>query len=185
REVSRNVAKVKCLPNTNWRIERESGCITLVVLPRGGVKASLTFPTLKQEVERYLYQKISGNLLHPGKMQIIEPLYLEISVIAALVADNMDNVAVVETEAQEKLKEFLQPELNDSYEMGWDIGEYPHISVLYTLLKSIKGVNYIENVSMTVYKLINEERIEIDPNQLAGISHGYILNGVHKIIVTI
>ncbi|MDD4802458.1 MAG: hypothetical protein PHF24_05890, partial [Syntrophomonas sp.] len=42
REVSRNVAKVKCLPNTNWRIERESGCITLVVLPRGGVKASLT-----------------------------------------------------------------------------------------------------------------------------------------------
>ncbi len=183
REVSRNVARVKCLSNTNWRGERESGCITMVVLPRGGVQASLTFPALRQEVERYLYQRTSGNLLHPGKMQVIEPLYLEISVMAVLVADSIDNMALVETEALEKLREFLQPELYDRYEQGWNIGEYPHISVLYTLLKSINGVNYIESVSMIVHKLVNEERIEIDPNQLGTISHGFILNGGHQIKV--
>jgi len=183
REVSRNVARVKCLPNTNWRGERENGCITIVVLPRGGIQAALTFPALRQEIERYLSQRTSGNLLHPGKMQVIEPQYLEISVIAVLVADSIDNIVAVETEALDKLKEFLQPELYERYDRGWNIGEYPHISVLYTLLKSISGVNYIESVSMTVHKLVNEERIEIDPNQIGAISHGFVLNGGHQVKV--
>jgi hypothetical protein len=183
REVSRNVARVKCLPNTNWRGERESGCITLVVLPRGGIKASLTFPALKQEVERHIYQRTSGNLLYPGKLQVIEPLYLEIEVTALLVTDSMDIMMTVETEALEKLREFLQPELYGRYDRGWNIGEYPHISVLYTLLKTISGVNYIENVAMTVHKLVNGERIEIDPNQLGAIAHGFIINGRHQVKV--
>ncbi|MGE5381383.1 MAG: baseplate J/gp47 family protein [Methylocystaceae bacterium] len=182
REVSRNVARVKCLPNTNWHGERESGCITLVVLPRGGITASLTFPALKQEVERYLYQRTSGNLLHPGKFQVIEPLYLEISAIAVLVTNNIDNMVSVETKALTKIREFLQPQSSDR---GWNIGEYPHISVMYTLLKSISEVNYIENISMTVHKLVNGERIEIDPNQLNFIAHGYVLNGEHQVKVKV
>ena len=185
REVSRNVARVKCLPNTNRRGEKEIGCITLVILPRGGREASSTFPALKQEVERYLYQRISGNLLYPGGLEVIEPLYIEISLTVVLVVDNIDNMQVVETEAQEKLKEFLQPELYDNHNRGWNIGEYPHISILYTLLKSVNGVNYIENVSMTVHKLINGERIEIDPRQIETLSHGFILNGVHKVKVKV
>lgn len=183
REVSRNVARVKCLPNTNWRGERESGCITLVVLPRGGIKASLTFPGFKQEVERHIYQRTSGNLLYPGKLQVIEPLYLEIAVTALLVTDSMDIMMTVETEALEKLREFLQPELYGRYDRGWNIGEYPHISVLYTLLKTISGVNYIENVAMTVHKLVNGERIEINPDQLGAIAHGFIINGGHQVKV--
>jgi len=178
REVSANVARVKCLPNTNRRGERESGCITLVVLPRGGREASSTFPALKQEVERYLYQRTSGNLLHPGKLQVIEPLYLEITITAVLVADSIDNILSVETAALSKIREFLQP---NSEEHGWNIGEYPHISVLYTLLKSISAVSFIENISMTVNKLVNGEKIEIDPQQLGSIAHGYIINGGHQI----
>jgi len=179
-EVSRNVARVKCLPNTNWRGDKESGCITLVILPRGGSEAALTFPALKQEVEKYLYQRTSGNLLFPGKLQVIEPLYLEVAINAALVVDSIDSMATVETEALVKIRGFLQP---DSYDRGWNIGEYPHISVLYTLLKSISEVNYIENISMTVNKLVNGERLEIDPNQLSSIAHGYIINGEHQVKV--
>ncbi|MGI5912271.1 MAG: baseplate J/gp47 family protein [Syntrophomonadaceae bacterium] len=184
REVSRNVARVKCLSNTNGRGEKESGCITLVILPRGGRKASLTFPALKQDVERYIYQRTSGNLLFPGKLEVIEPLYLEIGITALLVIDSIDDMVVVETEARKKIKQFLQPELYDNYNnQGWDIGEYPHISILYTLLKTINGVNYVENVSMTVHKLVNEERIEIDPNLISTLAHGFIINGRHQVKV--
>jgi len=120
REVSRNVSRVKCLPNTNWRGQQEAGCLTLVILPRGGRDAAITFPALKQEVENYLLPRISGNLLFPGKLQVIEPLYLEISVTAFLVTNSLDNLVKVENAARSKCSSVIQP---TSYGRCWKYGD--------------------------------------------------------------
>ncbi len=186
REVSRNVERVRCLANTNMRGERETGCLTLVVMPRGGRAATALFPTLKQEIERELMYRTAGNLAFPGKIQIIQPVYLEISINALLVAKDMEAVIAVEREAQAKLAQFFQPDKSGQLgDDGWNIGEYPNISVLYTLLKSVGRVAYVEKVTMSVYQLMDEGRLEIDPDTLHYLPQGMIANGQHQIHVKV
>jgi len=183
RQATQNIARVKCLPNTNLQGERETGCITLVVLPKGGNKGRRVFPEVKQEVQKYILERTAGNLLFPGKINIIEPVYLEISIYAIIGIKDMEAMAIIEQEAIKKLDDFLDTPEDDLSKKGWEIGQYPHISVFYTLLKSISSVNYVENVSMTVIKIEDGNRTEIDPERILEIAHGIVVNGKHRIIL--
>lgn len=182
RQATQNISRVKCLPNTNLLGERESGCITLVVLPKGGNMGRRVFPEIKQEVEKYILERTAANLLLPGKINIIEPVYLEISIYAIIGIKDMEAMPFIEQEAIKKLDEFLEAQGDGFTGGGWEIGQYPHISVFYTLLKSISSVNYVEKVSMTVIKIEDANRTEIDPERLLELAHGIVVNGRHKII---
>ncbi|NLW92096.1 MAG: hypothetical protein GXY34_10935 [Syntrophomonadaceae bacterium] len=185
-EVSRNVERVKCLPNINARGEKESGCLTLVVMPRGGRKAAGLFPVLKQEIERELMLKAAGTLAFPHRIRIIQPAYLKISVNAVVVVKDLDAVIGVEREAEARLEQFFQPAASDALGSGgWTIGEYPSTSLLYTLLKSVAGVVYVEKVTMSVFHLMDEGPLEIDADSLPGLPHGMVMNGQHRIQVKV
>lgn len=185
RQSSQNIARVKCLSNTNAQGKKETGCVTVVVLPKGGKAGIAVFPELKQQVERYLLERAAGTIAFPGKIQVIEPAFLEISVYAVLLVDEMDLVATTEKEAEDRLNEFLDPLTGDYEGNGWEIGQHPHISIFYALLKSISAVNYIEKVTMTVYKLEDGMRTEIDSNSLTDLPHGMVVNGKHRVIAKV
>lgn len=185
-EVSRNVERVKCLPNINTLGEKENGCLTLVVMPRGGRNASALFPGLQGEIERELGLKAAGRLAFPNRIRIIQPAYLEISINAILVVKDMDDIIGAEREAETRLEQFFQPEGMDApRNNGWNIGEYPNTSLLYTLLKSVGGVAYVEKVTMSVYHLLDEGILEIDPDSLAQLPHGMVVGGHHRIQVKV
>ncbi|MDD2621176.1 MAG: baseplate J/gp47 family protein, partial [Syntrophomonadaceae bacterium] len=183
RQASLDIVQVKCLPKLKAQGMKTSSAITLVVLPRGGVNSGGDFPVLRQEVEKYLKDRTPSVLNRPGSIKIIEPVYLEISVYAVVVIDELDAMARVDKEARQRLDEFLAGSSGELSGKSWSIGEFPHISIFYTLLKSVSAVNYVEKVSMTVYKIDDSRRQEIDANKLAEFPHGMVVNGKHRIIV--
>ncbi|UKS25279.1 baseplate J/gp47 family protein [Paenibacillus sp. HWE-109] len=183
REAYPNIAKVTCIPNRNAYMNKEIGAMTLVILPKEGQSGSSTFPELKKQVERYIIQRASSLVAFPERLQVIEPVYMEISVSAIVAVEGMDAVVATEIQALDKLNRFLDPLTGNFDGKGWEIGQQIHPSVFYALLKSIRTISHVEKLYMTVYKLEDGERQELDVNRLPVMPHGMIVSGKHKVIV--
>ncbi|RAV09237.1 putative baseplate assembly protein [Paenibacillus contaminans] len=185
REAYPNIAKVKCLANVNVRMEREIGSITLVVLAKDGLQGGQGFPELKREVEKYMLERVPSVVAFPENIQVIEPAYLEISVHVVMAVTNMDHIVSAELESIRLLGKFLDP-LTGGYDgKGWAIGQQLHVSVFYGLLKSIPAVSHVQKLYMTVHKLEDGVRTELDPRKLGDVPHGIVVGGVHEVNVTL
>ncbi|HBV97852.1 MAG: hypothetical protein JL50_17965 [Peptococcaceae bacterium BICA1-7] len=181
REASQDIVRVKCLPNLNREGKKESGCLSVVVVP--GEMGGDSFPELKARVERYLKERSASTAVFQDGINVMEPAYLEISVLAELAVNEVDVVALAEKEAVDKLNEFLHPLTGNFGGRGWEIGQYPHISEFYTLLKSVKNVNHVESVSISVIKVENDVGTEINTDFLDNLPYGMVMNGRHRVAV--
>jgi uncharacterized phage protein gp47/JayE len=185
REAHPNVAKVKCLPNVNGKLEKEPGAISIVVLQRSGIGSGAHFQELKRIVEASLLRKAASNIAFSGSLQVIEPALLEIGVQATVWVKSMDDVVPVEREITRKLNSFLDPITGNADGRGWEIGQVIHHSMFYALLKSVGPVTHIPQLAIEVYKVENGERLEWNAERLSEIEHGVFVAGVHRIIVEV
>ena len=174
RDVSPEIAMVKCLPNYNERMERQTGVVTIALFPAGGAAGFSFFPELRGQVEACLREKLQISWL--CREDRVVSGYAGF-IMAVLSVSLSEQVYPVEMEAVKRLTGFLDPITGNFDGKGWGIGQYVHISVLYALLKSIGGVNHVEKISMTVPKVEGRKRTEISPGTLAGVPHGVIVGG--------
>lgn len=182
REASHNIARVRCLSNFNMNGIKESGSITLVIFAKNSNNSSVFFPELKAQVESYIFERCANVITFPNKINVMEPVRVEISVHAVLAAVDPDKLIPVEREAVKKLNKFLDP-LGGNYDgNGWKIAEYPHASMFYTLLKSVKGVSYVDKVSLAVCIIKDGKREDKSPEILEDLPYGMILNGKHRVV---
>jgi hypothetical protein len=185
REAYPNISKVKCLPNVNVRLEREAGCMTVVVLPKGEGQTGAAFQEIKNQVESYLYARAPHGICFPGKIGVIEPAYLEVGVQVVLAVKSMDEAIQAETDALERMERFLHP-LHGGFDgRGWDIGKALHASMFYALFKSIGSIHHVIRLSLSVLKLEDGVRTEVLPEKMNEYKHGVIKNGLHKVTVQI
>jgi hypothetical protein len=184
RQADSNIAKVKCLANFNANAVKEAGCVTVVVLPKGG-SAGLAFSNLKRRVEQFLLERAANSIAFSEKIQVIEPAYIEISIYTELVVNTIDDIIPTEIETNTKLSQFLDPFRGNYDGKGWDIGQHIHSSTFYALLKSIINVNHVAQLSMTLFKIEQEKRTEISLEMFDLIQHGILINGNHKVTVNV
>lgn len=185
REAYPNVSQVKCLPNRNVRMEKEVGCITLVVVPKTGIGEPHAFAELKKEIEAYMLKRAAASVAFPGKIQVIEPAYLEIGVQAVLAVKGMDDAVAVELLALDKINRFLNPLEGGFDGKGWTIGKPLHPSMFYALLKPISAIHHVQRLSITVTKLEDGQRVEVLPEKLGAFPHGLISGGAHRLTIEI
>ncbi|MDF2959256.1 MAG: putative baseplate assembly protein [Paenibacillus sp.] len=183
REAYPNIARVKCLANYNVLVKPDIGCITLVILPQEGVGGLSAFPELKKQVEKYILQRASNLVALPERIQVIQPAFIEVSVTAVIAVQGLEAVVPTELEAMAKLQRFLDPLIGNYDGNGWQIGQEIHLSMFYSLLKSIHSINHVEKLYMTVEKLEDGIRTELDVNRLEPLLHGIVISGKHKVIV--
>ncbi len=174
-----NAAKVKCLPNTNTLLQKELGAVSIVVLPGTGAGSGVHFQELKQTIEQSLRSKVSAGLAAPGKLQVIEPAILQISIKATLWVRSMEDIVPSETLLLERLNAFLNPLTGGASGNGWEIGQRIHVSMFYALMKSVEGVIHIPQLSMEVHKIENGLCEEWHPDQLDRLPHTIVTAGEH------
>ncbi|WP_309120042.1 putative baseplate assembly protein [Paenibacillus sp.] len=185
REAHPNVARVKCLPNVNVKLEKEPGAISIVVLPKSGSFSGPFFQELKRHVEKELIRRAAANVAFPGAIQVMDPAVLEIGVQATLWVRSMEDVVPVEREAVKRLNRFLDPLTGGADGAGWDIGQIVHRSMFYALLKAVGPVLHIPQISLSVMKSENGERVEWNPERIEDVPHGIVVPGEHRILVEI
>lgn len=183
REAHPNVAKVKCLPNLNAKLEKEPGAITVVVLQKSGLGGGTQFQELKKTVEQHLLACAAAGVAAPGKIQVIEPALMEIGVQATVWVKSMEDVIPAEREILQKLDAFLHPITGNADGQGWEIGQIVHPSMFYSLLKSVGPVVHIPRLSLDVYKLEYGERVEWNPEKIADLPHSIVVPGKHRLTI--
>lgn len=184
KEAHPNLAKVKCLTNRNVNMAFEPGCMTVVTLPKHFGEGG-QFSEMRKEIEQFLLQRVPVTLSVPGKVRVIEPAYIEISVTATLVVSDLEDVVPVEQEAIQKLEQFLQPIDGNHNRKGWEIGQILHESVFFSLLKMLRNVKYVEQLYLTIVCKEDGQRREISFQEWENMPHGIITSGRHEINVDV
>lgn len=181
REAYPQIAKVKCLSGRNALLERSPGSLAVVAFPAGGLADASQFPELRQTVEKELICQASNLVSLGGAIRVIEPAYLEMSVHATVAVQTIDELLPTEAACTAKLNQFLDPITGNGDGKGWNIGETLHVSVLHSLLHSVRSLLYIERLYLHVVKVENGSRTEWDPSRMGEIVHGIVISGTHVI----
>ncbi|MFC4600196.1 putative baseplate assembly protein [Cohnella hongkongensis] len=186
RELEPGITKVRCLPNRNMRLEHSPGSFVVVVLPAGGKAGMEHFAETKRKLESELRRR-AANLVSPaGRLSVIAPALIEISVFATIVADSPDILVPVEAACLEALNRFLDPLTGQMDGQGWEIGEPIHASVFYGLLQSVKGVQRVEQLYLGVVRTENGKSAEMLPDDIRRVPHGIIsCGGGHRLVMTV
>ncbi|MDQ6423032.1 baseplate J/gp47 family protein [Paenibacillus sp. LHD-117] len=181
REAYPGIAKVKCLSNRNSLLERAPGSATLVACADGGLADAAQFPELRRTVESELLRRAAGVMSVGGGIRVIEPAYLEISVHATVAAESAGGLLPLERACIDKLTAFLNFMHGNTGGQGWNIGESLHLSLLYSLLHSVRGLLYIDRLYVHVARIEGGIRTEWDPAKMNEVMHGLVMSGTHRI----
>jgi hypothetical protein len=182
REASRQIARVKCLPNLNQERKFESGWVTVIIIPTGREAKPYPSLQLKAEAENYLRDRAAGPVigLANKRLCISGPDYVEVAVTATVVARTMADAPMIEREAVRRLREFLHPLRGGDEGRGWDFGRAPYASDFYAILEKIQGVDHLEALEITVSR---DQGGKIAPEALK--AHEMVSSGEHAITVKV
>ncbi|MTV50362.1 putative baseplate assembly protein [Heliobacillus mobilis] len=182
REAFPGIAKVKCLSHYNGEMNLEKGCITIVIFPKDEANMA-AFSETKKQVLQYILERSPSHIAMAGKIDVIQPAYIQVSVSTVIRVEKLDDVVATEKEAQIRLSRFLHPLHGNFDGGGWFIGQGLYTSQLLTLLKSIRAVRNVDSLFMTVHKIGHGQLQEVRFHEIAKIPHGLIMSGSHKIVV--
>ena len=182
---SRMIQKVQCFSGYNSLGERQSGCITLVILQKDYREGSNRFHDLKGQVENYMKGRIGNSLIERNAFSIIEPEFVELSVRAEIYADGFEDVFRIKKQVTDRLAEFLDPVSGNFNGNGWEIGSLPNAFQIRNALSDTLGNAQLKQVFLSAYEGEKDNRIEVEMDTV--LKHKYILpvSGVHEAIIHI
>ena len=172
KQASRNVVKVKCLPNTNNKNQKEIGWVTLIIVPDSKEDKPLPSLELRKKVKQYLEARCENTLAYKKHIHIDSPSYAEISVSVDVFVTSIDEAFKVDREVKRKLNAFFHPLTGGREQKGWDFGRDVAASDIYALLENTEGVDHVENLKVTANA--GGETVKVKENYL-------VTNGTHFI----
>lgn len=186
-EAAQGIVRVKCLPNRNDAGERQSGWVTVVLVPHSNEAGPTPAPELRRKVEAYLRLRASNLVTAPRHIKVIGPKYLEISVTAEIAADSFETIPFVEQEAVRRLKAYLHPLTGGADGKGWEFGKIPCLSDFFRLLERIPQADYVKQLNMVIRDPESGESVEITPDrdgEPEALPHILVYSGEHRVTVS-
>ena len=147
KEASRNVSRVKVLPNFSPEGKFSTGWVTVIIVPESLDPQPVPSTELKRQVTEYLTARCPAVV----NLKVMPPSYVKIDVGAELVTSVIDATATVEMEARRKISEFLHPLTGSAEGKGWGFGFAPCISDIYSILEKIEDVDHVNNVTVGLH----------------------------------
>ena len=145
------VARTKCLPNVNRDLRFEPGWVTLMIVPQGtGSKLSPSAELIRQ-VEDYLEARAFVGLSQqtPARVNVIGPGYLQVTVVAEVVPQDIDEAQRVKQRALTALDAFFHPLTGGPNGTGWEFGRDVYVSEVSQVLEGVSGVSHVKTLQLT------------------------------------
>lgn len=182
---ARSIQRVKCFTGLDAAGAHCPGAMTMVVLQRESSTGRYAFNDLKEQIRRYLQDKVDGRMNIAERLFIVEPEFVELHVRLEVVAQDFRVVFQMKKEMEARLRRFLDP-LNGHFDgNGWKIGTLPTVVQLQNLLRDVRGMKYMKNIYLSAFVTGNGGRTEVDLKKTA--EHPFVVpvNGTHSIVVKI
>lgn len=147
------IARTKCVIKENK--------LTVIVIPKGEEDKPEPSKGLVDIVKKSLLER-SLNMIQEETLMVKGPYYKEIKVKIDVIPESIYQAIPLEKTILKKLKDYLHPLTGGNEGTGWEFGRDVHISDIYALLESIKGVDYVENLTLnSAYEDVSIEEYEI------------------------
>ena len=174
KEASRKLAKVRCLPNTNNRKEKETGWVTVIIVPDSTEDEPSPSLELKRKVRKYLEEHCANIISFPDHIHVTGPSYMKVGVSVDVFIPSIDVAGEVERDVNRKLRAFFHPLTGGPEANGWDFGRDVSVSDVYALIEKIKGVDHVENLKFSFNGTKDGDTVNVEPEFLAA-------NGTHTV----
>jgi hypothetical protein len=177
-EASREVRKVRCLPNRNATGGHEVGWTTVHIVPDSEEREPVPSLGLRRAVQRYLAERADVTVVDQKHIMIGPPKYVPVIVEATIYAKSLDLVASAEKKVKTGLETFLHPLNGGPGKQGWEFGRDLAASDLYALLEDIDEVDYVGSLQLFLGNSLSGEQVEVEADAL-------IASGTHRITTTV
>ena len=166
REASREVRKVRCVPNRNPQGRFQPGWVSVFVVPDSTDPAPLPSLELRRGVARYLAQRADLNLVQQDQLWVGPPEYVAVGVEVTVFARSLDDAGAAEQQVRARLDAFLHPLTGGADGTGWDFGRDLAVSDIHQQLEAIPEVDHVGPVLLHFNDQTSPTRAEIGPNAL-------------------
>ena len=176
KQASRKVVKVRCLSNTNNKMQTEIGWVKVIIVPDSLDAKPFPSLELRKIVQRYLESHSANTLSYAKHIYIDGPSYLDVDVSVDVFVDSIDVASEVEREVRRKLNAFFHPLTGGPEGFGWDFGRDVSASDFYALLENIDGVDHVENLRFNYNGNSGEDTVVIKRDYLVATTGNHTIN---------
>lgn len=152
------------------------GAVTMVLLMQDYRDGEQSFLRMRKRLKEHLRTKCELTI-PMGELEIVEPVFAEISVEAWVQVIHADDSFEVQQDLKRVLEEYLDPITNT----GWDIGRMVKKAQLELRLNMEKGRALLHRLLVTAKYRDGSGLHEKDVEELAGNPFVLVTSGVHKI----
>jgi hypothetical protein len=145
---SPEVARARCLAITGPVGHAQRGWITVIVIPNTSDNQPMPSPELQRRVANYLRDRVPVSVVK--RLQVVEPVYIQVKIIVQLVPRMLDEAAAVEARVRQSLNQYLHPLTGGVKGSGWQFGEDLHLSAIALIIESTEGVDYALDIKLFV-----------------------------------
>jgi predicted phage baseplate assembly protein len=149
------VARARCYPNCDLAADPtgrslQPGIISLIIIPHSEAPRPLPELHLLRRVRNFLRER----RVQDTELVLLAPEYVCVTVQAVVVATTTPTATDIVAQCGQELDRYLHPLAGGPGGRGWDFGQRPYESDLYALLESIRGLEYVQSLSIS----LEEER---------------------------
>ena len=139
------VARAKCLSNVNRDLVFEPGWLTLLIVPQSSDGKPSPSSQLLREVEDYLTARCHVGLAQPtpARVNVIGPGYIQVSVEAEVVPQDLDEAQAVKQSVLQALAAYFHPLTGGPAGTGWEFGRSVYASKINQLIENVEGVDHV------------------------------------------
>jgi predicted phage baseplate assembly protein len=149
------VAKARCYPNQDLGAapggkRDKPGVVSLILVPQSTAPRPVPELTLLRRVRDFLNEHRARD----SELVLLAPEFVEVSVDAVVAAAVGPASANIVEQCEAEVSRYLHPLTGGPEGKGWEFGRRPHESDLYARLESIRGLDHVQSLFIT----LTEER---------------------------
>jgi hypothetical protein len=182
---SRSIKRVKCFSGYGIYGQKSPGAVTLVVLQKDFEQERGRFGLIKDEVEAYLKDKTDGNLFSAGKLAVIEPEFVELSVRAEITVSHYNAAVVVIKQVYDRLTGFFNPLTGNYHGQGWEIGQLPNNIQIKNAIGNIPELVFVRSIYVSAFARDSKGRREVDLEQIGRNRYILPVGGKHELMIDV
>lgn len=177
-DFSHSISQVKAVTGVKRDGTVQAGAVSLVVLMKDHLDGPASFLALKKRLREHLLSRCELTVA-PALLEVVEPLYVEISVEAWIRTADADDGFQVRQDLTLMLRDYLDPVKNSSWEIGGGVTE----SQIRLRLNREKKSALICRVLISCRYRDGQGWHEAELKSLDGNPYMLVVSGEHKIHV--
>jgi len=157
------VAVARALPATHPSGRPAPGWVKLIIIPNSQDAQPAPSFELRRDIAEYVQGRAPASLTG---LFVTGPSYLPVGVTAVVTPLDLSQAGPVGVAVQQALRAFFQPLTGGPGGAGWPFGRSVYVSDVATMLESVPGVDFVEEIELLLDGITQGDVVAVPPDRI-------------------